>query len=185
MRRGQKHIPETIEKMKLAKINISIETREKLSKAHKGKRTGKENPNWKGKWSRTNGYTYVTIAPGVTIQEHRLVAEKKIGRKLSKNEVVHHINENKQDNRPENLRVMQKEEHLRHHYKPRLFVSMEERERIRNSLLGYKHTDETKEKMRKSQIGRRHSPETLEKMSKSAIGRKKFDGKWVREEPLD
>jgi hypothetical protein len=37
------------------------------------------------------------------VREHRLVMEQKIGRRLSRSEVVHHLNSNKQDNRPENL----------------------------------------------------------------------------------
>ena len=53
------------------------------------------------------------------VAEHRLVAEEKIGRYLKENEVVHHINENKLDNRPENLEVMTTQEHIKLHAKKR------------------------------------------------------------------
>src|SRR6187431_2386826 len=51
------------------------------------------------------------------IQQHRIVMEKYIGRYLRKDEVVHHINENKKDNRIENLQLMTRSEHQRFHTK--------------------------------------------------------------------
>lgn len=36
---------------------------------------------------------------------HRVVAEKMLGRKLLKGEVVHHIDKNKRNNKPENLMI--------------------------------------------------------------------------------
>ncbi len=49
------------------------------------------------------------------IAEHTLIAEWISGRTLQKDEVVHHINFNKNDNRPENLLIMNKDEHSTYH----------------------------------------------------------------------
>lgn len=51
--------------------------------------------------------------------EHRIVVEEKIGRPLQPGEIVHHIDGNKQNNAPENLRIMTQAEHARMHMKQR------------------------------------------------------------------
>jgi hypothetical protein len=49
------------------------------------------------------------------VLEHRLVMEKKIGRYLTKDEVVHHKDKNKANNHPDNLELfVENAEHLRH-----------------------------------------------------------------------
>lgn len=45
------------------------------------------------------------------VKQHRRIMEDFLGRKLSENEVVHHINGDKTDNRIENLQVMTRSEH--------------------------------------------------------------------------
>lgn len=52
------------------------------------------------------------------VYEHRLVMELHICRLLEENEVVHHINENKLDNRLENLTLMSITRHVIRHSKP-------------------------------------------------------------------
>jgi hypothetical protein len=59
------------------------------------------------------------------ILEHRLVMESVIGRPLTKDEYVHHINGNKSDNRPENLMITNMREHAKIHMEMRYKTNVE------------------------------------------------------------
>lgn len=48
--------------------------------------------------------------------EHRVVAERMIGRKLKPGEIVHHIDHNKHNNSPSNLQIMTQADHARLHF---------------------------------------------------------------------
>lgn len=84
---------------------------------------GTEHHNWKGGMYRhSDGYIY-EYAPdhpdapkgkGYVLQ-HRLIVERSLCRYLLPTEIVHHRNEDKQDNRLENLEVVTRSRHMKHH----------------------------------------------------------------------
>ncbi len=71
---------------------------------------------------KRNGYVYIympdhpnAVTGGRYVAEHRLVAERKLGRLLERHEVVHHIDRNGGNNDPDNLQVMTQREHAALH----------------------------------------------------------------------
>lgn len=60
-------------------------------------------------------YVMLTLPGGKRILEHRYKMELKLKRRLKKNEVVHHKDENGKNNSLSNLQVMTPQQHAHHH----------------------------------------------------------------------
>jgi HNH endonuclease len=85
-----------------------------------GFQPGHTSPTLKG--VKTDGFGYILIhkpehpnASRGYVRQHRLVMEEALGRYLTRDEVVHHINDDPSDNRKENLEVLSTGEHMRQH----------------------------------------------------------------------
>lgn len=137
---GHRHTPES-----RAKMGQRPATRERSSQ-------------WKGGRYVSQGYRHVMIAllppeqielalamtTGTYIPEHRVVAAATVGRPLTRADIVHHVNGEKLDNRPENLIVTSNRDHsLEHREITRRFAAlMAEVESLRaeNQRLRSQHT---------------------------------------------
>lgn len=147
-RKGWKHTTETKRKMSKSQKGRKAwnkgkqtpeETKKKMSEAHKGSknymfgvhRYGCESPNWKGGETKragdgrvlmkVNGHPFAS-KNGYMLRS-RLVMEKKLGRYLEPNEVVHHINFIVDDDRPKNLQLFANPSaHTTYHMKLRYYM---------------------------------------------------------------
>ena len=137
--KGHHQSPETRARISAAKVGVprSMETKAKLSAAMKGRHPteetrakmrasnrqgrGETNTNWKGgRTIDSHGYVWILLPdhPHSTngyILEHRVVMEHRLGRYLDSDEHVHHVNEQRDDNRDDNLELTCRSEHSRHH----------------------------------------------------------------------
>lgn len=83
--------------------------------------SGEHSHNWKGGRRLAQGYIYLLQKehPRANnrgyVLEHILVLEQKLGHPLKANEIGHHLNGIRSDNRPENLIALPKKGEGRHH----------------------------------------------------------------------
>lgn len=68
-------------------------------------RFGENSWNWKGGHKTEAGYVTVRRKDGTSTFKHRIVMEEYLGRRLHKDETVHHKNGVRDDNRIENLEL--------------------------------------------------------------------------------
>ena len=101
----------------------SKKTKAKISKNRKGKHCGSEHHGWNGGIHLgSNGYillrrpTHPFALKNGYVLESRIVAESILNRFLKPTEIIHHIDENKQNDAPSNLYLFEsKSVHNRYH----------------------------------------------------------------------
>lgn len=130
---------ETIEKIRRARIGKPWS--QKARQNHVGCHSGSKHWHWKG-GKRSHGDGYFTIYQDDVVSgryEHRLIVEKIIDRRLKSSEIVHHINFDVGDNRPENLYVFRnRNEHAWFHRRHNKGIHSGSALRLRSNLYAYR-----------------------------------------------
>ena len=117
---------------------------------------------------------------------HILLMEEILGRPLKENEVVHHINGDKRDNRPENLQVLDRRKHTSLH-KQGVVVSGASLEKMRAAQAGKQSTQRklTSEQVRDIAVRLTEGATLIELAREYGISRKSIaairDGKTYRD----
>jgi hypothetical protein len=115
-------VSDQVARYRLRKAGIEVR-RQGYKSDRKVTYRGEQHTAWKGgTYRHGEGYIYeyapdhpaAKNAKGYVLQ-HRLVMEQKLGRLLEPGEIVHHLNEVKNDNRPENLEIHTRSGHAVHH----------------------------------------------------------------------
>lgn len=89
---------------------------------HKNHKRGSDHHRWSDSIITADGYVKIRTGtvhplsdPNGYVYEHTLIMTSFLGRELAEDEVIHHINGDRRDNRTENLQLMSKAEHNRLH----------------------------------------------------------------------
>lgn len=97
---------------------LTEEHKRKIRETLKGEYRGEKNSRWNGgRIKNSNGYIFIVkrehplSSKHGYVLEHRLVMEKKLGRYLTPEETIHHINGIRDDNREENLCLINGKNH--------------------------------------------------------------------------
>ena len=159
---------------------VSEETKEKLSKSNRGK----------GETHRCkNGYILVRLerksffSPmakvGLWVTEHRLVMAKHLGRCLHSWEIVHHKNHIRDDNRIENLQLVQEMQHNQTTIIERKLEDLEMRNKALQDALDIIHSKEKEQDIQKAIIDYLHLRHIfVYKVSNVGIYKAK-SGQWI------
>lgn len=89
------------------KLTFTQEWKDNISKGRSGKGVGLS--------KKPNGYVEITMGENKGRGQHCIVAENNLGRKIKRNECVHHKDGVRANNDPDNLEVMTRSEHARLH----------------------------------------------------------------------